>query len=116
MAQPGRYVLVVYRGDTTRWQFNLWADAAKSVAADLTGATVTAQIRTRPGGTLVVQIPCTVTLPNSVLVTLSAAASGALGTGSAAWDMQVVYPSGDVSTVLQGPVNVTADVTLIGAS
>ena len=113
---PGRYTLAVYQGDTARWRFDLWADAAKRVAADLTGAAVSAQVRDRPGGDLVATLPCAVTLPNSVLVTITAAVSAGLPTSPSAWDMQVVYPSGDVSTVLAGPVNVTVDVTRAGST
>ena len=116
MLQPGRFPLVVYQGDTASWQFMLWQDAGKSDPVDLTGASVASQVRNRPGGMLIATLDCAVTLPNTVLVTLAAADSAALPTAPAAWDMQVTWPSGDVTTVVAGPVNVTADVTMAGAS
>jgi hypothetical protein len=108
---PGRYSLMVYRGDTARWTFVLWANAAKTVAADLTGVAVKSQIRNRPGGVLVLELPCVVTLPNTVGIVLTAAQCAALP-AAAVWDMQLTYPTGDVSTVVSGGVNVVPDVTV----
>lgn len=107
---PGNYSLRVYRGDTFRWTFVLYADDRKTVPADLTGVSVASQVRTRPGGDLVLALTPTITLPNTIGVVLSAAQCATLPS-AAVWDMQLTYPTGDVSTVLMGGVNVTADVT-----
>lgn len=107
---PGSYSLQVYRGDSYRWQFTLYDDVAQSTPSDLTDVFVASQIRDKPGGTLICSLACEVTAPNIVLVYLAPADSEKLPS-SAVWDLQLRYPSGDVSTVLAGAVNVTADVT-----
>lgn len=108
---PGNLPLTLYRGDTGRWQFKLWTDAAKTVPADLTDATAAAQIRDKPGGENVTELACSVTPPNIIDMTLTAAQS-ALLPPAGAWDLQLTYTgSGDVATVLAGKVIVTSDVT-----
>ena len=109
---PGRMPLSIYRGDTYRWRFMLWLDAERTIPADLAGAKVVAQIRDRAGGSLVAGMACTITVPNIVIMVLSAPDSVKLPS-SAAWDMQVTYAWGDVATVLAGPVNTTVDVTTV---
>ena len=110
---PGKHTLSVYRGDTRRWQFALWADADKTQPTDLTGVTVQAQIQT---STSVVSLVCSVTLPNLVNMTLNAPESKSLVPGKGVWDLQLTYPTGDVATVIGGDVMITADVTIVGAS
>jgi hypothetical protein len=109
--QPGDYPLTLYRGDTYHWQFTLWTDDAKTVPADLTGATAKAEIRDTPGGSTIVATVCVITLPNIVDMQLLAAASATLPP-KGVWDLQITYTSsGSVMTVLAGQVLVTADVT-----
>jgi hypothetical protein len=108
---PGFYALQLYQGDSYHWQFAFYDDAAMTVASDLTGVTPAAQIRDRPGGVLVCSLTCTLTLPNVIDVFLSAALSADILCSSAAWDLQLLYASGDVATPLAGPVAVTPDVT-----
>jgi hypothetical protein len=107
---PGNYSLTVYRGDTSRWSFILWADAFKTSPADLTGVTARSQIRTRPGGDVVLTLAPTVSLPNMIGIAISAAQCATLPS-RAVWDLQLTYPTGDVVTVIAGAVNATADVT-----
>lgn len=107
---PGRMPLSLYRGDTYRWRFHLWNDVAQTEASDLTGVVATAQIRDRVGGNLITAMDCTVTLPNVIDAVLTAA-NCALLPSTGAWDLQLLYASGDVATVLAGPVNAVADVT-----
>lgn len=109
---PGSYSLQLYRGDTYRWQFKLFNDVNQTLPADLTGVTAAAQIRDKPGGTAIAALSCTVTLPNLIDAVLAASDSAILPS-SGAWDLQLTYASGDVATVLAGPVNVTPDVTNI---
>lgn len=103
------YPFVIYRGDTYRRTFRLWSDQAKTVPVDLTGVTVAAEIRNRPGGSMMAQLLCTVTT-NQVTVEVSAAVSRLIQTAGV-WDLQLTYPSNEVRTVVYGPVRVDADVT-----
>ena len=104
------YPLRIYRGDSYRWRFVLWADPDRSVAVDLTGVVVGAEIRTGSGTTPIYAIAIAVTLPNIIDLSLSAAASAQVP-AAAIWDLQLTYPSGDVQTVVNGPVSVKGDVT-----
>ena len=112
---PGTYPLEIYRGDSYRWQFKLWNDVDKTDPVDLTGVTPKAEIRDKPAGKKVTPMTCTISAPNMIDVALAAADSGSLIAGKAYWDLQLTYSGGDVSTVLAGPVTVTADVTDSGA-
>lgn len=106
---PSEFPLeAIYRGDTYRWRIAFWLSA--TVPCDLTGVTAKAEIRDRPGGSTIVALHCTVELPNLVWMELLAPVSRTLPL-LGAWDLQLTYASGDVQTVLAGPVTVTADVT-----
>jgi hypothetical protein len=107
--QPLNYPLSVYRGDTGGWRFILWSDTARTQPVDLTGATVAAQMRDKPDGLKVIALTCTVTLPNIIDVALDPASSAQAVGG--AWDLQVTFPDGTVTTVAAGRVYVTADIT-----
>jgi hypothetical protein len=107
---PQVYPLCFYRGDTARWTFTLWNDNARTDPHDLTGATVKAEIRVRPSGTVLAALALTVRLPNMIDGLLAASAS-ALIPYPAAWDLQVTYTDGSVHTVLRGGVAALPDVT-----
>jgi hypothetical protein len=111
MSTPGAYNLVIYRGDTATWQFVLWEDVGKTVPFDLTGASAKAEIRSRPGGVLMVTLDVSLAMPNTVIVSLSEANSLTLNGGVYAWDLPVTLSSGTVQTMVAGPVTVTEDVT-----
>lgn len=105
---PGEYALDLYRGDTKRYQFKLWADAAKTVPADLTGVTASAMIRDKLNGTLIAELTCTITEPNIIDMPIT---SDQTYPAKGVWDLQLTYPNSDIVTVLKGPVTTTADVT-----
>jgi hypothetical protein len=111
---PGTYDLAIYRGDTGKWQFKLWTDANKTVPANLTGMTVAAMIRDKTtGGVFSLSMGCVVTMPNIIDMTLPAADSRTVP-AKGFWDLQLTHtPSGDITTVLKGAVNVTSDVTYV---
>jgi hypothetical protein len=104
MTTPGKYALAIYRGDTYRWRFILWADDEKTEPFDLSGVTAAAAI----DATL---LTCSMTAPNIIDVVLPADVSAGLTAGKGAWDLELTYADGDVVTVLAGSVKVTADVT-----
>jgi len=108
---PSTYPLTIYRGDTARWQFRLWADAAKTSPVDLTEATVKSEIRSN-SGSVVTPLLCAVTLPNTIEVELSAVLSSTLTTAPAHWDLQLTWESGDVQTPVAGAVTLQQDVTV----
>lgn len=108
---PGTYNLDLYRGDTQRWQYKFWLDTAKTIPADLTDVTVSAMIRDKAtGGAFSLSLPCAVTLPNIVDVSLTSPSSTDLPK-KGVWDLQLTYLSGDVVTPLRGVVVVADDVT-----
>jgi hypothetical protein len=102
--------LSIYRGDSAHWRFTLYSDPALSTVYDLAGATATAQIRAAAGAPLMATLACSITLPNVIDVNLDAPSSAKLNP-KGAWDLQLTYASGQVKTVVAGPVTVTADVT-----
>ena len=104
------YPLRLYRGDSYRWRFVLWADPDRTVPLDLTGVVVGAEIRVNTGTTPIYPITIAVTLPNTIDLSLSAAASAQVP-ATAIWDLQLTYASGDVQTIVAGPVSVKGDVT-----
>jgi hypothetical protein len=110
---PGAYNLELYEGDTYSAQFVLWADAKKTQVVDVSGSTAKAEVRNAPGGNLLTTMECTVTPPNNIGVRMPASAwtSWPPNVVKGVWDLQVTYPSGDISTVVAGSVTVTADVT-----
>lgn len=113
MTMPTSYALELYRGDTARRTFVLWADDEKTQPFDLAGATARAQIRrSQLAPELLVELACTITLPQTVDVVLEASswpADECFETG--AWDLELSYDEGTVQTIVAGPVRVVGDVT-----
>jgi hypothetical protein len=107
---PGSLPLALYRGDSYSWRFVLWADAGKTVPADLAGVTVKSEIRDKSAGTNITPLVCAIEMPNAILVSLDATTSARLP-AKGVWDLQLTYPEGAVATVLAGAVTVAADVT-----
>jgi hypothetical protein len=106
---PADYPLELYRGDSGHWRFTFSSGSGQP--SDLTGVIAKAEIRDRPGGTYIVPLTCTVTLPNIVDMTLQAADSAKLLLNKGAWDLQLTYLGGEVKTPIGGAVTVIADVT-----
>lgn len=113
MPQPARLDITQYRGDTLTIAVTLWADANQSVPADLSRATVTAQIRVKatdddpPVASFTVSVTGnTVTLGLPPAITAQLPSKGV-------WDAQVDWHSDhvNVQTVLAGSVVVNDDVT-----
>lgn len=113
--KPGNMPMDIYRGDTSAWQFKLFEDESKQTPSDLTGVTAKAQIRDRSGGSKITDLTCEITLPNVILVTLSAEDSKALEITRGGWDLQLTYPDARVITIVAGGVTVTPDITDSGA-
>jgi hypothetical protein len=108
---PGTYALALYRGDSYAWLFRLWTDPGKTDPADLTGVQAKAEVRDNPGGSAIMELVCTIEAPNIVHVDLPADSWTAWPLLKGVWDLQLTYPTGEVVTIVSGPVSVTADVT-----
>ena len=113
MTMPTSYALELYRGDTARRTFLLWADEEKTQPFDLTGATARAQVRTSQlAPDVALELACTITLPQTIDVVLEAASWPAGDPFcEGAWDLELSYAGGTVQTVVAGPVRVVGDVT-----
>jgi hypothetical protein len=107
---PGKFPLTLYRGDSARWGFVLWADADKTIPADLVSVTPKAEVRDKPAGTKIVALDCVIILPNTITMTLTSDMARILP-ATGVWDLQLTYDDGDVATILAGSVLVTPDVT-----
>ena len=107
---PGKFDLVMYRGDSYHWQFVLWENSIKTIPVDLTGATAAAEIREKSAGTTVIDLVTTITLPNIVDVKMEPALY--VGTpAKGVWDLQITFSNGDVATPIAGVTTITGDVT-----
>lgn len=109
--RPASVDLSIYRGDSSSWEFILWHDDERSEPVDLTGVTPKAEIRDRAGGTLMLELPLRVTLPNVIEADLSPEDSQKLTRRIGVWDLQLTLPDDWVATVISGHVFVRASVT-----
>jgi hypothetical protein len=107
---PGHHDLNLYRGDSYKWQVRLWSDEAQTDPVVLDGATVKSEIRDRSGGTVILELGCTITPPNTIDLVLDPA-DWALAPTTGVWDLQVTMSDGTINTVVAGKVTVTGDVT-----
>jgi hypothetical protein len=99
--QPGRWDLVMYRGDSYSWRVRLWEDEPGGTPVDITGATVAAEIREKLWGVTVVELGAVLTPPNIIELTMAPemwADCPIVGV----WDLQVSMPPAEVRTVLAG--------------
>jgi hypothetical protein len=108
---PASFSLQVYRGDSFSWEFVLWHDADRTQPVNLTGVTPKAEIRDRHGGTLMLELPLTVTLPNVIEADLSPDDSQKLTRHKGVWDLQLTLPDDTVATVIAGHVFIKPSVT-----
>ena len=107
---PGKFDFNMYRGDSYAWKFVLWEDSEKTIPVDLTGATIKLEVRDKSGGIVLLTMPCTVTLPNSIDVAMTPA----MYTGVPAkgvWDLQITLANTQVHTPIGGSMNITPDIT-----
>lgn len=108
---PGRYDLNLYRGDTYSWRFQLWDDPARTEETDLTGVTAEAEIRDRPGGTIIAHLNCVIILPNIIDVSITTVVWSFIPDEGGVWDLELAYSDGRVRTPVAGRATVTKDVT-----
>jgi|SRR5215831_5361972 len=109
---PNAVDLTLYQGDD--WGANVVVSNPDLTAADLTGYTAQAQIRTGPADqqlTVAAEIQATVQLPNQVLLYLSHDQTTVLTGALYYWDLQLTSGAGQIVTVLAGKVKMTQEVT-----
>ena len=107
---PAIFDLILYRGDSYGYRFKLWQDAEKTIPFDLAGATVIAEIRNKPGGTMITPLDATIVEPNFVDLKITSEMSKA-SVPSGLWDLEITFATGEVNTPVKGSVSVTADIS-----
>jgi hypothetical protein len=112
MPVPVTQDIAHYRGDTLTVAIRLWEDDAKTDPADLSAATVTAQVRASASAKTPVATFGVEVAGNQVTLTLPPPAAQLLPT-KAVYDCQVDWQSDDVNvqTVLRGALTADPDVT-----
>jgi hypothetical protein len=106
---PASIQLVIYRGDD--FAFALDVQDTDGNPVDLTGATVTAEVRAQPGAIDVLTTFDTTIDGSAITLRLSHTDTAALSTAGGVWDVQVTRADGVVVTLANGQVRVFADVT-----
>ncbi len=118
MALPVGKNISIYQGDSFELAFTLYEklpDGSQGDAIDLTGATVTSEIRATvdAASPLVAFTGTHNSTGGKVTLVLSALQTTGLPATGGVWDVQVEYPNGDVKTYLAGTVSVTKEVTRV---
>lgn len=88
----------------------MWADSNQSIPADLTGATVKAEIREKSAGTIIVPLSATIVQPNLVNISITPI-DYVTCPSKGVWDLQLTFADGKVQTPIAGAVTVEGDVT-----
>lgn len=117
MAAPLKHPLKIYQGATFR-DVTTWRAGAPAQPVDLTGCTARMQVRQRidapavlaelnttNGGVMLGGTAGTITLH------LTAVQTAAIAWTSGVYDLEVVFPSGDVRRLFYGTVTVSPEVT-----
>jgi hypothetical protein len=108
---PDTANLDLYEGDD--YTATVLVTDASGNAVDLTGYTISAQVRVGPADanpTVAVEITCTFTAPNQIMLTIPHSTTKTLS-GRYMWDLQVKSSTGIITTILAGGVTVTAEIT-----
>ena len=106
-AQPATINLVIYQGDD--FYLDLTVTDAVGAAADLTGATASAQVRLTAGAIDPPAATFTATITTNVIHLHLPTTESTKLHSSAVWDCQIATP--DITTLAAGTVTVTAQVT-----
>ena len=100
--------LSVYRGDDL--VITVTVTNPDGSNANLAGYTAQAQFRPTPNGALAASFACSI-FGNVVTCTMANTVTAALSHTAYVWDFQLTSPTGWITTLLAGPVDVTLDVT-----
>lgn len=111
LAGPASYDLRIVAGDSFARTISIRDGAGAAV--DLTGLTGRAQIRDRPGGTLLADVNVVIATPatGDIAISLTTAQTRALPTSSV-WDLELDGGPSSTHTIVSGRVIVIPDVTV----
>jgi hypothetical protein len=107
-----RINLALYQGDD--WAGMVTVTNADGTPADLTEYTAQSQIRSGTADQtwrVAAQLECTVIEPNLISILLTNEQTTLLREPAYFWDLQVISPDGQVSTLIAGDVAVTHEIT-----
>ena len=107
VALPQEVNLTLYQGDD--FYLDLFVSNPDNSAADLAGCTASAQIRNSPSSPQILASLSAVINGNAIHLKLDH--SDAAKLTQSVWDAQLVYPSGDIVTLVAGTVTVSQEVT-----
>lgn len=112
MSTPATKNINVTRGDTFDMYLGIGRNGAR---IDLTGATVTGQVRASEDapavmGAFVCSLANQTTDAGGILASIPAATTGTF-TSNGVYDIQIVFANGDVKTVVGGTMTLKKDVT-----
>jgi hypothetical protein len=108
--------LAIYQGDD--WAATVAVNNCDGTTADLTGYTAQAQIRTGIAdqtAAVAAQLLCAVAPPNEISISLTSAQTTLLTQPVYRWDLQITSPTGIITTILAGAVNMQFEVTRMAA-
>jgi len=113
---PGQSDLAIYQGDD--WSAQVTVTYQDQTAADLTGYTAQAQIRTATADQQpVVSAEITTSIAgNIVTLSLTHDQTQQLTGAVYYWDLQLTSAAGDITTILAGKVKVTYEITREGTA
>jgi hypothetical protein len=105
--------LQIYQGDS--YNATVTVLNQDGTGADLTGYTAHAHIRisTADQSEVWVSMATQVTLPNTILLSLTPADTAALSYERFYWDLQVIAPDNTTATLLAGRVDVALEITSV---
>ncbi len=109
---PASFPFNFYRGDSYKYRFKLWQDAAKTVpyVLDPVNDVAVAEVRDKPGGANVTPLDVDIVAPNFVDVAITSAMTKSMVI-KGQWDLEITFQNGDVYTPVKGPVSVEIDIT-----
>ena len=126
VVSPSTFNLVIHQGASLQhtWTWHYGPDEESSVPVDLTSATARAQVRyartsrhvllemTSAGGEISLSAQGVINLhvPGAVTATFPALSFLPAGRNHF-WDLEIVWPDGDVCRLLQGRVTISPEVT-----